>query len=253
MRGNIAAMNRPCFIYALTHLASGKRYVGSTVNRSYRWSKHRCELNADRHHCQHLQRAWNKYGADAFAFSTIGELPTNDRIPRALAELEAINAAPCYNSRIADAGLQNFENSPATRKRIARGVARAMAENPEIAAKLKANGDAMAALIRSPEGRLRAGKITKRRWRDPKERKKLLRGLENRWTVEGAHERQSAALKKARGTPEARKHNSEMMKVAWADPTSGLRNRKQTRWADPEAKERQAAKMRAYHASRREL
>lgn len=244
-------MNRPCFIYAITHLASGKRYVGSTVNPTYRWIKHRSELKNNRHHCRYLQNAWNKYGRDAFAFSILRELPTNERLARAISELAEIDALPCYNSRIAHRNGQNFENSPATRRRIAKGIAAAMIENPEFAAILKKSGDAVAALMRSPEGRLRAGANTKRRWQDPIERRKLAQGHINRWAAPGAHERQSAALSKARGTPEARQRNSEMIVAAWANPNSGLRNRKQTRWADPEARARQAAKMRAYHAIRR--
>jgi group I intron endonuclease len=243
-------MNRPCFIYVITHVASGKRYVGSTVNPSGRWITHRSKLNCGKHHCSHLQRAWKKYGAAAFVFSVLEQLPTNDRVPRAIAELKTIAAAPCYNSQIANFNRTNFENSPATRKRIAIGVAKALETDPSLIGFLKNRGAELAALIRSPEGRKRAGETTKRRWRDPVERQKLNQGLINRWAEPTARERQSKALKNARGTPEARQHNSEMMVAAWANPNSGLRNRKQTRWADPEAKARQAKKMRAYHASK---
>lgn len=242
-------MQRPCFIYAITH-ASAKRYVGSTINLKYRWWKHKRELLCGRHHCIPLQVAWTKYGADAFTFSVLSELPTNNRATRAAAELKEIDALPCYNLRTAKTNLQNFENSPSTRKRISKGLNAAMA-NPEVAARYQALGRAIAAMVQSPEGRERAKQNAKRRWQDPVERQKLSRGHVNRWAQPDSRERQSAALRQARGTPEARKHNSDMTAAAWRDPSSGLRNRKQTRWADPEAKARQAEKMRAYHASKR--
>jgi hypothetical protein len=45
------------------------------------------------------------------------------------------------------------------------------------------------------------------------------------------------------------------MKELWADPKKRkkLEARREARWKDPEARERQAEKMRAYHARRREL
>lgn len=58
-------------IYAIEHLASGMRYIGSAVNIRKRWEIHRHYLHNGTHHCQHLQRAWEKYGADAFAWRVI--------------------------------------------------------------------------------------------------------------------------------------------------------------------------------------
>ncbi len=55
-------------IYALVHLDTGKCYVGSTVSLKSRISYHRSKLRNNRHDNSYLQRAWNKYGEDAFAF-----------------------------------------------------------------------------------------------------------------------------------------------------------------------------------------
>ena len=48
--------------------ASGKRYVGSAVDFAARWRCHRYELRRGKHHSSVLQRAWNKYGEQAFEF-----------------------------------------------------------------------------------------------------------------------------------------------------------------------------------------
>lgn len=59
-------------VYAITHIASGKRYIGSaSVTFKGRWKTHRDRLRASRHHSRYLQAAWNKYGERAFVFSVI--------------------------------------------------------------------------------------------------------------------------------------------------------------------------------------
>jgi group I intron endonuclease len=55
-------------IYAIVHVASGRRYVGSAVSIEDRWSDHRCKLALRRHENAYLTAAWHKYGADAFEF-----------------------------------------------------------------------------------------------------------------------------------------------------------------------------------------
>lgn len=59
-------------IYTITHIKSGKTYIGSTkVASRKRWAQHRCYLRMDKHVNEYLQRAWNKYGEDAFEFKVI--------------------------------------------------------------------------------------------------------------------------------------------------------------------------------------
>ncbi len=60
-----------CGIYQIEHLASGKKYIGSAVRLKRRLSKHKTDLRGGYHHSQKLQRAWAKYGEQAFVFSTI--------------------------------------------------------------------------------------------------------------------------------------------------------------------------------------
>ena len=62
-------------IYAITHLASGKQYIGSAINYVKRWRDHKWELRHNRHSNIHLQRAWNKYGEDAFEFTILEVVP----------------------------------------------------------------------------------------------------------------------------------------------------------------------------------
>lgn len=58
-----------CGVYCIVHIASGKRYVGSTsLSFSARWSIHKSRLSSGSHHNRHLQAAWRKYGEAAFEF-----------------------------------------------------------------------------------------------------------------------------------------------------------------------------------------
>ena len=55
-------------IYAIKNTANGKIYIGSACDIERRWKVHRSDLSLGRHHSKPLQRAWKKYGPDAFAW-----------------------------------------------------------------------------------------------------------------------------------------------------------------------------------------
>ncbi|HEY9629378.1 MAG TPA: NUMOD3 domain-containing DNA-binding protein [Coleofasciculaceae cyanobacterium] len=58
-----------CGIYAIIHKESGKIYVGSAAQSfRQRWYSHKFLLRKNKHHSQHIQNAWNKYGEEAFEF-----------------------------------------------------------------------------------------------------------------------------------------------------------------------------------------
>lgn len=63
-------------VYQIRNLLNGKIYIGSVAKQygfQLRWSKHRSDLLKGQHHSIHLQRAWDKYGADAFVFEILEE------------------------------------------------------------------------------------------------------------------------------------------------------------------------------------
>ena len=55
-------------VYAIIHKTSRQFYVGSSINVEKRLIQHKSKLNNSKHHCRHLQNAWNAYGANAFEF-----------------------------------------------------------------------------------------------------------------------------------------------------------------------------------------
>ena len=61
-------------MYVVRNLNDGKVYVGSSANVRDRWLKHRNSLKHGKHHCRHLQFAWNRDGAAAFAFEIVEQV-----------------------------------------------------------------------------------------------------------------------------------------------------------------------------------
>lgn len=97
-------------IYKIVNLVNDKFYVGSTTNKKVRFRQHRKLLRGNRHHCKHLQAAWNKYGESKFDFVVIEEVP----IARSLQEVEEtylvqhVGKPYCYNTgHSADAPWRN--------------------------------------------------------------------------------------------------------------------------------------------------
>lgn len=61
-------------IYCILNLITGDDYIGSSEDIPSRFSAHRWLLNSNKHHSIYLQRAWNKYGGEAFIFFIIEKI-----------------------------------------------------------------------------------------------------------------------------------------------------------------------------------
>jgi group I intron endonuclease len=62
-------------IYIITCIVNNKHYIGKSVHCFHRIGKHKIALKENRHHSYHLQRAYDKYGADNFVFEILEEYP----------------------------------------------------------------------------------------------------------------------------------------------------------------------------------
>jgi group I intron endonuclease len=67
-------------IYKITNTVNGRFYIGSAVSFNRRWNVHRSQLVNRKHHSVLLQRAWNKYGSDAFKFEILEYVPKENLI-----------------------------------------------------------------------------------------------------------------------------------------------------------------------------
>lgn len=85
-----------CGVYAIVNTLNNKVYIGSTIHRfSLRFATHRHLLVRGKHHSIHLQRAWNKYGAENFSFRI---LETCDEDQCLIRELFYINKFDSYKN-----------------------------------------------------------------------------------------------------------------------------------------------------------
>ncbi len=109
-----------CGIYQIVNVANGKIYIGSSCNIWSRWLTHRWALRKGRHHSTHLQKAWNKYGADSFSFELICEVPEEKLVQTEQIFLDALQCWKVsigYNiATCAEASGRNM--SKETRERI---------------------------------------------------------------------------------------------------------------------------------------
>lgn len=77
-------------IYTIVHVVSGRAYVGSSNNVEYRWYQHRWHLNRGEHTNKRLQRAWLKYGPDAFVWTVVEPCDVAVLIEREQAHLDRL-------------------------------------------------------------------------------------------------------------------------------------------------------------------
>lgn len=108
-------------VYAIVHSPSGRRYVGHSINVGTRLHVHRCLLRQSKHHCIHLQRAWDKYGESAFDFVTVIECATQSD---AFAAEQALLDAEFSTGRL-------FNSLAVNQPLAALNAARALARTPD--------------------------------------------------------------------------------------------------------------------------
>ena len=98
-----------------------RQYVGSSANIERRWVHHRDDLRAGKHHSRFLQRAWNKYGADAFTFTVVEEVADHAQLnERERHWIETLK--PVFNTLGVDRGI--WRHSAASRKLMTEGQMR---------------------------------------------------------------------------------------------------------------------------------
>lgn len=98
-------------IYKIRNVTNQKFYVGSSNDTKDRFRKHRTLLRKGKHHCKHLQAAWNKYGEECFRFEVIEDIATEDALFAAENAWlqEWVGKEQCYNSgRSAEAPMRGM-------------------------------------------------------------------------------------------------------------------------------------------------
>lgn len=109
-------------IYCIKNNINGKVYIGSSVNIKCRWSAHKSFLRKNKHHSAALQRAWNKYGADAFDFSIIEVVDDHEKIFERetfyVEQYKSANGKDGYNTLVIGGSAAGFKHTDESRKRM---------------------------------------------------------------------------------------------------------------------------------------
>lgn len=87
-------------IYKITNLIDNKVYIGQTVNYRKRKNSHLSSLKENKHHNEHLQRAFNKYGENSFEMELLEECKIeelDDIEIKYIKELDTCNHDKGYN------------------------------------------------------------------------------------------------------------------------------------------------------------
>lgn len=104
-------------IYAIVG-PKGRLYIGQAQSFKRRWVEHRNALRRGRHHSVALQRAWDKYGEQAFAFAPMFIVPPGSRHDIEQSWFDALGRR-LYNSALnARASQLGRKLSPETRKKM---------------------------------------------------------------------------------------------------------------------------------------
>lgn len=132
-----------CGVYKLVNTATGQCYVGQSQRVQKRIKEHFRLLRLNKHSNQHLQNAYNKYGAAAFYGAVeveCSDLDELDRLEEAFLSGQAWFAEPAvYNiADFAKAPMRGKQHSPEVRERIRLGRRAATFDyrNPEYRATL---------------------------------------------------------------------------------------------------------------------
>lgn len=99
-----------CGVYKIENSVTGDTYIGQSISIKSRWRKHKNHLLKNKHHSKYLQRAYNKYGKEAFTFEILSETT----IPESLNVIEQVFMniySPPYNSCPASGSPRGYQHS----------------------------------------------------------------------------------------------------------------------------------------------
>ena len=131
-------------VYIIRCTVNGRVCVGSSIDMKRREWQHRRDLALGKHLSHHLQRAWNKYGTDAFEWSVLENVEINGLtteearsllLGREQHHIEAFYSARRGFNTLPKAGSPlGVKASPETRAKISAAL-RGKPKSPEARAK----------------------------------------------------------------------------------------------------------------------
>lgn len=148
------------FVYEIHNTVNDKRYVGqSSQETQHRLLEHRSKLRSGVHENDHLQRAWNKYGEEAFEFCIITEGKSirelNKLEQKYIQKYNSIDRDFGYNIRT---GGENSRLSEETKRKISESKKGVSVHTPESIEKIR---ESLTGRKHSKESRLKRSRKLK--------------------------------------------------------------------------------------------
>jgi group I intron endonuclease len=179
-------------VYEIVNLYDGHctAYVGSSQNIERRWVCHRSDLRLKKHRNQFLQRAWDKYGSDAFMWRVVEEIDDLDLLLERetfwLREYRAVGRV--YNLCPVGGTTRGLRLSAEQRQAISKrqtGVKR----SPMSAEHRRKIGEANRGKVRSAETRRKISEVQKGKKLSAEHRRKISEASRGRVVSEATREK----------------------------------------------------------------
>jgi group I intron endonuclease len=218
-------------VYRILNTVTGKSYVGQSQNIEKRWSQHRSDLRNGVHSSVKLQRAFWKYGAEAFVYEICCECSLadiNSAEQKYMDDLRSHSSG--YNTRPNAESNRGHKFSEETLRRMSVAQTELLAVRPDVYhRKVAANRDSLS----RPEVRAKIGDSSRAAHARP-----------------GAKEARSAAIKNGKATPEAKAITSQAAKQMHARPEVKARvsAAQKNRMANPRERANMSASVKAAFA-----
>lgn len=241
-------------VYIIMNNLNGKVYVGSSQNIKNRFSEHLRDLRRNRNHNRYLQRAWNKYGEEAFKFVVVEKVPVLflfEFEQYYIDHYQAANSRYGYNSApFADgprgvkwtqackdrhskrlkgniivseearlkisSALKGYIKTQETREKLrAANLGKIIPEEQRLKISLKLKGQKL-----SEETKLKMSKSRKGHpcYSTPESKIKSADAMRKLWTIPEYREKFCKGRKGRKQSDETKKKRSEAMKLKWQDP-----------------------------------
>jgi hypothetical protein len=71
-------MKHPIGVFQIRNILNNKIYIESSANLAAIWNRHKFQLNGGLHPNTSLQKEWNEFGQESFAFEILSEIKQDD-------------------------------------------------------------------------------------------------------------------------------------------------------------------------------
>lgn len=209
-------------VYRILNSVNGKMYVGGAyVSLERRKKTHFDELRAGVHGNEHLQRAWDKYGEEVFAFEVLERCRPEDVENREQYWLDHYNPtddAIGYNKSPTAGSSLGVRRSVEYKRKISRAFKTIWRDNPEYRSKIESH---LKAMWQDDEFRRKMSDIHKRTWTDPEYRalmEEIKKEVMARRKASPNYEEFLEKMRTILNDPKAVAKRLEGIKAKWRDP-----------------------------------